>query len=320
MVTGAYAERLEITEGRAVGVVFRRDGAVHTARAAREVIVCAGAIGSPAFLMRSGLGPGARLKAAGVEVIRDIASLGENLQEHPFMGQVKAINRPTFNSRFSLASMTRDGARFVLSRKGPFTAPLVQAMGLVRSDPDLPEPDIQLHFVPFIYFIDPAKHSGMRVVLPKEPGVVIGASACQPYSRGHVTLDPGGSARVVSRLLGDDRDVATLIRGMKLVDRIYRQPAFAEIVTGDRQPRGPMADDAGWEKFIRSKVAFTYHPAGTCRMGSDAASVVDTSLKLRGVDGVRVVDASVMPTLPSTNTNAPTIMIAERAADLILAG
>jgi choline dehydrogenase len=319
VLTHAHAERLDVVDGRATGVTFRRDGKVQRARAASEIIVSAGAIGSPALLMRSGLGPGEQLRSYGIEVRRAIPGIGQNLQEHSATGQNKYVSRPTLNSDVGPLAMAGHAVRFLWNRTGPFGAPAVQAMGLARTRDGLEEPDIQLHFLPLAFDIDPDRLSGPQVRMPREPAVTVNASICHPKSRGRIGLNHDHQPHVFHQLLGDERDLATLIGAMRLVDRLFRTPAFSAIVTSDRNPRPVPDSDKEWADYIRNKTSAAYHPAGTCRMGSDPDAVVDPTLRLRGIDGVRVVDASIMPTLPSTNTNAPTIMIAERAADLIRA-
>jgi choline dehydrogenase len=190
-------------------------------------------------------------------------------------------------------------------------------MAFARTDPELAEPDIQIHFMPLAYDVEPETLSAARAVMPKEPCVSINVTLCQPQARGRVELDAGGRPVAIHQLLGEEADLRRHIAAMKLVDRIFRQPSFQEIVIGDRQPVSVPRDDAEWIEYARAKLLLAYHPVGTCRMGSDAGAVVDTELRLRGLAGLRVVDASVMPTLTSGNTNAATIMIAEKAAEMI---
>jgi choline dehydrogenase len=317
VLTQAEARRLIFRDGRAVGVTFQRDHREETAEASREVIVCCGALGSPALLMRSGVGPGESLKERGVEVTHAAPEVGRNLQEHSGSSQNKFVNRPTLNSRLGRLDMLRDMSRFLLTRRGPMSAPAVQAMAFARTSLDLAEPDIQIHFMPLAYDVEPDTLSAARAVMPKEPCVSINVTLCHPASRGHVELGADGRPVAAHRLLGSDEDLLRHVAGMKLVDRLFGQAAFKEIIVGDRQPPSPPACDQEWIEYARAKLLLAYHPAGTCRMGSDERSVVDPRLRLRGLDGVRVVDASVMPALTSGNTNAPTIMIAEKAADMI---
>jgi choline dehydrogenase len=317
VITEAEVEKIRFAGRRAVGVTLRRDGVRQDIEARGEVIVCAGAMGSPALLMRSGVGPGSYLRGQGIDVVQDIAEVGRNLQEHPSASQHKYVNAPTLNSQMGPLDMVRHLARFIWNRSGPLAAPAVQAMGLVRTRDGLEAPDIQLHFAPLSYDIEPETTSAANANMPKEPTVSIYASLCHPQGRGHVELGEGGRPRIVHELLGDDRDVAAMVSGMKLVDRLFKTPALKAIVVGDRNPAPVPTTDAGWVDYIRAKASPFFHPAGTCRMGSDPLAVVDPQLRVSGLSGLRIVDASVMPTLLSVNTNATAIMIGERAAEMI---
>lgn len=317
VITGAHVHRVLIEDGRAAGVELERGGQRHIIRAGGEVIVSAGAIGSPALLLRSGIGDGAYLRSRGVGVAHHLPGVGENLQEHPTVGLSKRVNRPTLNSRTGPLDMLGYFLRFAWNRKGPFGAPVVQAMGIARTRDDLAEPDVQIHFLPFSYDIQPGTTSQVGKGMPKFPAITISTSICHPQGRGRIGIDAQGRPEIHHQLLGDERDVATLIGGMKLADRIYRTSALREVVIGDHAPDPVPTDDAGWENHVRWKAKPAYHPAGTCKMGTDAMAVVDPQLRVHGLAGLRVADASIMPTLPSANTNAPTIMIGEKAADLI---
>lgn len=317
IVTGAEVDRVDFEGKRATGLTFRRDGAEHCARARREVIISAGAMGSPALLMRSGIGPAAVLREHGIDVRIAAEGVGANLQEHPGVGQNKYVNRPTMNSRMRPVDIIGYLLRFAWNRTGPLSAPAVPAMGLVRTRADLDEPDIQFHFMPLGYDMDPNATSWDAKGLPKEQIITLYASVCHPKSRGQVLLDTDLRPRIVHQLFGDERDLATLVEGCKLIDSLYRTPAMNALVTGNRVPEPVPADNEEWAGFVRAKAALGYHAVGTCRMGSDNAAVVDPLLRVRGVEGLRVADASVMPTLPSTNTNATAIMIGEKAADIV---
>jgi choline dehydrogenase len=190
-------------------------------------------------------------------------------------------------------------------------------MAIARTHPAAPEPDVQLHFLPLAYDIEPGTVSTASAAMPREPTVTINATLCQPHARGHVELGVDLAPRIVHRFLDDARDVATLVGAQRLIDRIFRTSALQALVTGDRSPAVPPTDDDGWAEYARWKASPAYHPVGTCRMGVGDDAVVDPRLRVHGIGGLRVVDASIMPTITSGNTNAPTIMIAEKAADLI---
>lgn len=320
IVTNAMVERILIDKGRATGVLVSRGGATEEILADREVIISAGAMGSPALLMRSGIGPAAHLAERGIAVLVDRAAVGENLQEHPGVVLDKYVNRPTLNSQTGPFDMFKNLVQFVLTRRGPMVSPAIQAMALARTRDDLAEPDIALGFSPLAYDLPADATRQTFTVMPKEPGVFISAFICHPKSRGRVRLDKDLQPHIDHRLLGDPADVNTIVAAMKLIETLFRTPAWSSIVIGDRVPNPVPSTDEAWAEFARNKVNPVYHTAGTCRMGVDADAVVDPQLRVRGVEGLRVADASIMPTLPSGNTNAPSIMIGEKAADLIAAG
>ncbi|MGQ0619498.1 MAG: GMC family oxidoreductase [Panacagrimonas sp.] len=320
VMTHTEVERIRLDgERRAVGLSLRRGGETLDLDAACEVILSAGTIGSAGLLLRSGVGPGARLAAAGVAVIHDLPGVGTNLQEHAAVGQNKFVNQSTLNTQMGPLGMLGLALRFAFSRKGALAAPAVQAMALALTRPDLAEPDVQLHFLPLSYDITPETVSTASATMPKQPTITVNATLCQPQSRGHIELGENLRPRIVHQFLGDSRDLDTLVRAQHLLHRLFATDAMRALVTGDRTPDPIPADDAGWAEYVRWKAAPAYHPVGSCRMGRDALAVVDPELRVHGIAGLRVADASVMPTVTSTNTNAPTIMIAEKAADLIRA-
>lgn len=316
-VTDAQAETILIENSEAVGVRYRQGGEVKELRARREVVVAAGAMGSPALLLRSGIGEAEYLRSRGIAVQCDNAEVGRNLQEHPCVTQNKFVNVPTLNSQVGPFDMVRHLARFFWNRTGPMGAPAVQAMGLARTRDGLDEPDVQIHFMPLAYNIEPDTLSSAQAAMPKEPSVSINASLTRPRSRGRIELGEALEPVVNHQLLGDRADVDTMIGAMKLVDRLFATPALRSLTIADRTPDPIPADDAGWEDYVRAKTMITYHPVGSCRMGSDPASVVDPACRVRGVGRLRVADASIMPQITSGNTNAATIMIGEKAAELI---
>jgi choline dehydrogenase len=320
VLTQAEAERIEIRDGRAKGVTFKRGGTQHYVEARREVILSAGSLSSPTLLMRSGIGDPALLREHGIPIQVASPSVGHNLQEHCSFNISKSVNRPTLNSEVGPLDMLRHAARYAFGRKGPFGAPAVQLMGLWRSDEHRSEPDLQFSFSPLSYDIDPDTTSAAMAAIPRDPAVSIYTSLAHPRSRGRVRLSAELRPVVSHRFFEDEEDLRTLVRGVRLIKRLYDTSAMNEIVTGNRRPNPMLETDNEWADFIRQKAAPNYHPCGTCRMGSDDGAVVDPQLKLRGLDGLRVADASIMPTVTSANTNAPSIMIGEKAADLIRQG
>ncbi len=317
VITNARVERVVFDGRRAVGIHYLQDGRPQALRAQREVIVSAGTVGSAALLLRSGVGPGAWLQSRGIGVVHDLEGVGQNLQEHASVGQNKFVNVPTLNSQTGLLDMLGHAWRFANGRKGILSAPAVQAMGLARTSPELSEPDVQLHFMPLSYDILPDTVSTASATMPKEPTITINVTLCQPKSRGRVELDADGQPLVMHQFLSDSRDVDSLIAGQKLIDRLFGAPALRSLIVAPRSPEQLPQDDAGWADYVRWKTAPAYHPVGTCRMGRDTAAVVDPELRVHGIEGLRVIDASVMPTVTSGNTNAPTMMIAEKGADLV---
>ncbi|MDE2436879.1 MAG: GMC family oxidoreductase N-terminal domain-containing protein, partial [Sphingomonadales bacterium] len=323
IVTGATVERIRFDGTRAVAVEARVHGELRTFAFDREVIVSAGAIGTPALLMRSGIGPAEQLRGWGLPVVADRRDVGRNLQEHPTVSINKFVSVDTYNSRMRPWQIAGSLLAYLLRGKGPMATPAVQAMALARTRLDLAEPDVQLHFYPVGYDLGPELLSAAAAKMPREPVITIGASVGNPYSRGQVLLagpDPRDLPAIRHELIGDPRDVQTLIAACKLIERIYDAPALAQFVLGDRNPAPIPQDDAGWDVHVRRNTSLSYHPVGTCRMGGDAEAVVSPRLQLNGVQGMRIADASVIPLLPRANTNATAIMVGERVADFISRG
>lgn len=313
VLTRALVDKVLIDDGRATGVQFIQDGEVRTVSARREVIVSASTMQSPAILLRSGIGPADALQAQGIPVVVDAPEVGKNLQEHASVATSLLVDIPTVNTRMGPVRLALGMAGYLLARRGIMTITPVEAMAFLRSEPGLKEPDIKLQFGPLAF--DPATHGPH-----KKPGVVIYANVAKPRSRGEIRLrsvDPRDAPVIDHRLLGAPEDVAALIKGLKQVNSIMREPSFRGHLRGRIAPADIPRNDQEWEQSIRSRAGIGYHPVGTCRMGGDAASVVDPRLSVRGVAGLRVADASVMPIMPSANTNAPAIMVGEKAADLI---
>jgi choline dehydrogenase-like flavoprotein len=313
VVTGALVSGVEITNGTATGVRYsRRRGGERVARAEREVILAAGAIGSPQLLMLSGVGPAAQLQEVGVPVVHDLPAVGENLQDHPYVVCVWDVP-----GGGSLADAEKPMAllEYLLRRTGPLSSSVAEAFAFVRSRPGLPAPDLQFHIAP-AYFVDNGfeEYDGHAVSM--------GPVLVKPRSRGWVRLrsaDPAAKPRILTNSLSDDEDVAALVAGVRLSREIAAAGPFAEALGRELFPGAEVDTDEAIAADVRRRAELLYHPVGTCRMGSGPDAVVSPSLQVHGLERLRVVDASVMPLIPGGNTNAPTIMIAEKAADLIRA-
>jgi choline dehydrogenase len=314
VVTGATVDRVVIEGGRARAVSFQRDGGMERVEARREVIVSAGALQSPAVLMRSGLGPSEHLASHGIATVRDMPEVGRNLQEHASFHSVFQVDVPTWNMMMKPVTMAREFLRYVVTRRGLMTIIPVEAMAYLRSRPELDFPDIKLSFG--------LMANNMKTRKPFDvPAVVVYGNVAKPKSRGEIRLrsaDAMNKPVVDHRLLGSDEDMAAFVTAAKKVQEIFAMPAMAKHVVRQLVPDPLPETDAEWEQTIRNSVGIGYHPVATCRMGGDAASVVDPRLKVRGIEGLRVVDASVMPVMPAANTNAPSIMIGKKGAAMIL--
>jgi choline dehydrogenase len=309
IVTGAPATRVLCEGPRAVGVEYLHEGRVVRV-AAGEVVVAAGAINSPRLLMLSGLGPADHLAAVGVPVVADLPGVGANLQDHLAAAVSYACRRPiTLDQAETLANLLR----FLLLRRGPLTSNVGEAGAFVRTKPDLPAPDLQLVFGP-VYYVE------HRFVRPPGHGFTIGACLLRPGSRGTVRLasaDPLAPPLIDPNYLADETDLARLVQGVELARRIGEAPAFDLYRGAEELPSADVRREEALAAYVRDRAQTLYHPVGTCRMGTDALSVVSPTLTVHGMRGLRVADASIMPVIVGGNTNAPTIMIAEKAADLV---
>ena len=318
VITGAYATRVVFDGKRAVGVEYWQGGALNQVRASREVLLSAGALLSPQLLMLSGVGPGAQMQQHGIPVLHDLPGVGAHLHDHPDVVQV--MDAPELKDLFGLslsgmAQMARGVLEWRKSRTGMLTTNFAEAGGFVKSDPSEPVPDLQLHFV-----IGKLVDHGRKTVF----GHGYSAHVCllQPKSRGSVTLasrDPMALPLVDPNFLGDPSDMVRMVRGFRRTREILAQPALAQFGAKELAASASARTDAEIEQFIRQYADTIYHPVGTCRMGPGPLDVVDAQLRVHGLQGLRVVDASIMPRIVSGNTNAPTVMIAEKAVDLLRA-
>lgn len=317
VLTGAFTDRVLFTGRQACGVRVIQQGVAREFTARREVLVCAGTLQSPGILLRSGIGPAQWLTPLGIEVRVDAPEVGCNLQDHCGVFISKFVNTRTYNADANLLSGLRHLASYVLFRRGPLASAAVQAMAWIKSDPTLAEPDAHLNMMPFglDYTVSPP-------ALHARSSIGVGLCVSRPHSRGSVrlrTAEPLDPPLIATRLLEDARDVDAMIRVAKWVERQFGTLPLARRVVDDNVPAGKPVAQNDWRDFLIRYASLGYHPVGTCRMGSDTRSVVDPRLRVRGVDGLRVIDASVMPRLVSGNTNGPVIMIGEKGADLVRA-
>jgi choline dehydrogenase len=313
VITGARATRLLVEQGRARGVDYVAGGRSHTVSASREVLLAGGAINSPQLLMVSGIGPADHLRSHGINVVQDLPGIGANLQDHLDICTIDRCNRPLTYDRTNDIKIALD---YYLFKRGPGTSNIAEAGGFVRSRLAEDErPDLQFHFVPAI--LD--DHGRNRL-----PGFGYTMHGCtlRPKSRGRLRLasaNPADKPRMFANYLSDAEgyDLKMMIEAVRLAREVLSQPALANYRAGEMFPGEAKRSEAEITAFIRAKAETIYHPVGTCRIGSDVDGVVDSELRVHGIEGLRVVDASVMPKLIGGNTHAPVVMIAERAADLI---
>ena len=316
IVSNVLASRIVFSGRRAIGIEYRQGEAKRIAYANREVIVAGGTFNSPQLMQLSGLGPAALLRPLGIDVISDMPGVGADLQDHlQVRMQYRCTERITMNDVIhSWRHRTGAGLRYALFRKGLLAIGAGYAGGFFRTSPLVATPDVQVHFI--IFSADAA-----GAALHTFPGFI--ASVCQlrPESRGFVRItsaDPAKPPAIEPRYLSSRADRETIVAGMQLLRRIMQQPAMRRYIAEERAPSPACTSDAELLAFARETGTTVFHPTSTCRMGSDDAAVVDERLRVRGIDGLRVVDGSIMPTVVSGNTNAAIVMIAEKGADMIL--
>lgn len=320
--TQALATRIEFDGRRACGIEYLKGGVSHSVRARREVLLSAGSIGSPKLLQLSGIGPAHALKAHGIDVVHDVPGVGRNLQDHLCIDHLYRARVPTLNQQFGTWSGKFKAAlRYAFSLSGPLALSVNQGGGFVRSRDGLDRPNIQLYFSPLSYTRTlPGKRPLMRP--DPFPGFLLSAQPCRPTSRGHLEIassDPAVPPSIFPNSLSTEHDRAEMVEGAQLLRRLAGMPSLRAVIETEMQPGPEIRSDEEHLADIRRRSSTVFHPVGTCRMGQDPRSdVVDTELRVKGIAGLRVIDASIFPSVTSGNTNAPTIMVAEKGADLVL--
>ena len=306
---------------RAVGVEYRQDGAVRGVTARREVILCGGSVNSPQLLQLSGVGDASTLRSLGIESRRHAPAVGQNLQDHLAVSYVYRSNRPTLNDELRpWTGKLSAGLRYLIDRSGPLSMSVNQGGGFVRGDPGQPRPNLQLYFSPVSYTGTPLAERRLTEPDPFS-AFLLSLNACRPTSRGSVSIisaDPFAYPEIRPNYLSTDHDVAEAIVGARLLRRLAATAPLNGVITGEIAPGAHVRGDDALLADFRARADTVYHPVGTCGMGPDpASSVVDARLRVHGIDGLRVIDASIMPSITSGNTNAPTVMIAHKGAAMV---
>jgi len=323
VITNAHVTKLIFDGRRAIGVCFSQGNRETTVLTDGEVILSAGALNSPHLLYLSGLGPANELQPHGISVLQDMPHVGRHLQDHIGVDFTLAVNRPSLNQKLRpVLGKFLVGLEYLFFKSGPLAMSLNQAGGFVKSDPSLEIPDLQLYFSPLSYSTAP---QGKRPLMSPDPypAVRLGFNPTKPTSEGWISLkssDPFESPKFVGNYLSTEEDKKVMISGMHLMRKFLKTKAMRDIVEEELSPGSDFNDDKSFMDFARSEGGTVFHQCGTCRMGKDiSSSVVDESLKVHGIDGLRVADASIFPRITTGNTNAPSIMVGEKAADIILA-
>ncbi len=310
VLTGAHATRVLLEKNRATGVEYVRNGATETASASSEVILAGGAVNSPQLLLLSGIGPADELTRAGIRPVQNLPGVGKNLQDHPMVSVGYLCTQPvSMASAESLLNLLR----YLFFKRGPLVSNVAEAGMFARTRPELAIPDLQLLFGP-VYYVNHGLDKR------KDHCFGFGPILATPESRGEITLhslDPFAPPAIRANYLSADQDLRVMVEGVRLCRRIAHTKAFQPFRGAELHPGAEITTDDGIADFIRGAAQTLYHPVGTCKMGNDEMAVVDSRLRVCGIDRLRVADASIMPRIIAGNTNAPTFMIAEKAADMI---
>ena len=316
VITGALVLRVVVSAGRATGVEYSKGGDTQIARAESEVIVTSGAIGTPKLMLLSGIGPAAELARHGIKVQQDLPGVGQNLTDHFGIDIVAELKGHDSLDKYNKPHWALwAGIEYTLFKSGPVTSNVVEGGAFWYADTSAASPDLQFHFL-----AGAGAEAGVPSVPKGASGITLNSYALRPKSRGSVSLrsaDPAALPLVDPNFLADPDDLRIAAEGVKISREVFSQPSLQKYIRTLRFPDDAVKTQADYEAYARQYGRTSYHPVSTCRMGQDDMAVVDPALRVRGVDGLRICDSSVMPSLIGSNTNAPTIMIAEKAADLI---
>ena len=316
LITGGLVLRIKFEGSRAVGVEYAQGGTSEVIRAESEVIVTSGAIGTPKLMMLSGVGPAAHLQSHGIDVVQDLPGVGQNLTDHFGIDIVAELKGHESLDRYNkLHWMLWAGIEYTLFKSGPVTSNVVEGGAFWYADRNSSTPDLQFHFL-----CGAGAEAGVPSVPAGSSGVTLNSYTLRPKSRGSVSLrsaDPRAMPLVDPNFLAEPDDLRISVEGVKTSREIFSQPSLAKYIREIRHPDRTVRTQADFEAYARQYGRTSYHPVSSCRMGQDEMAVVDPQLRVRGMDGLRICDSSVMPSLIGSNTNAPTIMIGEKAADLI---
>jgi choline dehydrogenase len=315
VITDATVQRVLLEGDQAVGVEYRHKGQVHQVKAGKEVILSAGAIQSPKLLMLSGIGPAAELERHSINVRHALPGVGQNLQDHAEIGTIAYCHGPYgYYGQDNVFNTMKNGLQYLLYGNGPVSSNVTEACAFINTDDPQTRPNAQMHFVPIVFF-------DLDQDVIKQPGATINTCVLRPMSRGEVRLantDADSAPLIDPRYFAHPEDRRVAIKGLNLAREILAQPAMRRYTGEEVFPGLKVRSDEDLLTYINQRAKTVYHPVGTCKMGTDEMAVVDPQLRVRGLRNLRVVDASVMPNLISGNTNAPSIMIGEKAADMIL--
>jgi choline dehydrogenase len=316
VLTHATALRVLMSSGKAIGVEYLHGKSKHIAYADGEVVLSGGAVNSPKLLLLSGIGPADELRAVGVDVVHDLPGVGKNLQDHMDVYLTAETAPVSYNGEDRWHRAVLHGAQYLLFKTGPVTACVAEAGAFIRSSDDVRSPDIQIHCLP-AYVVD---HGRQRF---KGHGVTVNTCNLRPRSIGEVKLrsaNPLEPPAIDPNFLGDPYDWKLSMEGFRWGRRILSAPSFAPFIRREHMPGADVQSEEGVRDYIRRWAKTDYHPVGSCKLGNDDLAVVDTPLRVRGIEGLRVIDASIMPKLISGNTQAPSVMIGEKGAAIMLAG